>query len=218
MRLRNHNVAVRPIDAWPGQLLKPGERRSSQFRAKWSDTLELLDRELWNLNARAVVLQMAVQPGQVRKDETGLLAHVRPEHPGIVLSFTGGKGALSYPCDTFVTWHDNARAIAKTLENLRAVDRYGVSKGGQQYTGWSQLPPGRPMAGPMTREEAAAFIAEHADPLGRIPGMQTGLLAGRVVEAAYRSAAKVLHPDSVGGSTEAFQRLQEAKRVLDGAG
>jgi hypothetical protein len=32
----------------------------------------------------------------------------------------------------------------------------------------------------------------------------------------YRMAAKVLHPDA-GGSTEDFQKLQEAKRLLDEA-
>jgi hypothetical protein len=33
--------------------------------------------------------------------------------------------------------------------------------------------------------------------------------------ALYRDAAKNLHPDA-GGSTEDFQKLQEAKRILDG--
>lgn len=215
MKLRNFDVAVRRLESWPGTLLKPGERRSSLFRSKWTDTTQLMDRELWYLSARAVVLQMAVQQSQIRKDETGLLAHVQPEHPGVVLSFNTSRGALSYPCDTFLSWRDNVRAIAKTLENLRAVDRYGVSKHGEQYTGWSQLPPGRPMPKPMTREEAAAFVTRWADPHGRIPGMERTLVAGQMIEASYRSAAKNVHPDA-GGSTEDFQRLQEAKRVLDG--
>jgi len=37
-----------------------------------------------------------------------------------------------------------------------------------------------------------------------------------VVGLAYKDAAKRVHPDA-GGSTEDFQRLQDAKRVLDGA-
>jgi hypothetical protein len=35
------------------------------------------------------------------------------------------------------------------------------------------------------------------------------------IDRAYRQAAKKLHPDA-GGSTADFQRLQEARRVLDG--
>jgi curved DNA-binding protein CbpA len=35
-------------------------------------------------------------------------------------------------------------------------------------------------------------------------------------DIAYRLAAKRLHPDA-GGSTEDFQKLQEAKRILDEA-
>ena len=35
------------------------------------------------------------------------------------------------------------------------------------------------------------------------------------IDRTYRHAAKRLHPDA-GGSTADFQRLQEAKRLLDG--
>ena len=35
------------------------------------------------------------------------------------------------------------------------------------------------------------------------------------IDRAYRHAAKKLHPDA-GGSTADFQRLQEARRLLDG--
>lgn len=37
-------------------------------------------------------------------------------------------------------WQANIRAIAKTLEHLRDLDRWGVTKRGEQYTGWKALP------------------------------------------------------------------------------
>lgn len=214
MKLYSVEVTGRPIETWPGQLTE--DRRRSQFKSTWSATLDLLGRELFHLKAEQIVMQLAVAARDIRRDGF-FRADVRPDHPGVILSMNTPYGALSYPCDTFDRWQDNVRAIALALQYLRGVERYGVTKTGQQYTGWAQLPPGRPMAKPMTRDEAAAFVTRWADPHGRIPGLERTLLGGQMIEASYRSAAKNAHPDREGGSTEDFQRLQEAKHVLDGA-
>ena len=86
-----------------------------------------------------------------------------------------------------------------------------MTKRGEQYTGWKQLPSGQPMPAAMTREEAAAFIGKHGayDPAAV-------LIHWPYEGIYYRTCARKLHPDA-GGSVEDFQRLQEAKRVLDGA-
>lgn len=96
---------------------------------------------------------------------------------------------------------------------------YGVTKRGEQYTGWKQLPGGTPMSAPMTVEAAAKFLAEHGNQSLIELGGWANLARPQYVaerEHAYRAAARRLHPDA-GGNTEDFQRLQEAKRVLDGA-
>ena len=42
---------------------------------------------------------------------------------------------------------------------MRKVERYGITKSGQQYTGWKQLGSGTPMpAAEMTVEEAARVV------------------------------------------------------------
>ena len=203
----------RPIQQWPGENTR--NRRTSNFSASWSATLSLLDRELCQLGAKNVVIQVSLTERDIRLDGYPR-ANARPDHPGVIVSLDSAYGPLSYPCDTFTSWQDNLRAVALALESLRAVDRYGVTKRGEQYTGWKQLPVGRPTDPTMTREQAAGFIQSYADPEGRIPEMCDALLAGRMVDACYKAAARKLHPDA-GGSTEDFQRLQEAKRVLDGA-
>lgn len=201
----------RPIQQWPGETTR--NRRQAQFSAKWASTLTLLARELDHLGRKNVVVQVALTERDIRNDGFPR-ANARPAHPGVIVSLDSKYGPLSYPCDTFTTWQDNLRGIALALESLRAVDRYGVTKRGEQYTGWKQLG-GRPIPQPMTVGEAVDFMASHADPHGRIPDLRVALRAGRTVEATYRLAAKALHPDT-GGSHEEFQRLQEAKRVLDG--
>jgi len=45
------------------------------------------------------------------------------------------------PCDSFKDWEANLRAIALSLERLRAADRYGVTtEEKEQYIGWLRLP------------------------------------------------------------------------------
>lgn len=202
----------RPIQQWPGAQTR--DRRHSPFSAKWDKTLALLDRELSQLGSKNVVIQVALEERDIRLDGYPR-ANARPDHPGVIVSLDSAYGPLSYPCDTFHDWKDNLRAIALALESLRAVDRYGVTKRGEQYTGWKQLD-GRPTPTKMTATEAADFVAKCADPNGQIPGLAQVLLSGRMVEATYINAAKKTHPDT-GGTTEDFQRLQEAKRVLEGA-
>lgn len=204
----------RPIQHWPGENTR--NRRTSNFSASWSSTLSLLDRELSQLGSKNVVIQVALDERDIRLDGYPR-ATARPAHPGVIVSLDSAYGPLSYPCDTYTSWQDNLRAVALALESLRAVDRYGVTKRGEQYTGWKQLPGGRPMPSAMTRTEAAGFVKKAADPDNRIPSLVKSLLEGRTVsiDVAYKAAARKLHPDA-GGSTEDFQRLQEAKRVLDG--
>jgi hypothetical protein len=117
-------------------------------------------------------------------------------------------------------WQMNARAIALGLESLRKVDRYGIASRGEQYTGWSALPPATPMGAAMTVEDAARFLAENAnlEPVGEddTPWDVLIIEEGEAREIAYKMCAKRLHPD-VGGSKEDFQKLQEAKRILDEA-
>jgi hypothetical protein len=48
---------------------------------------------------------------------------------------------LVFATDAYEDWQHNVRAIALTLEALRAVDRYGTT-GGRQYAGFRQLTAG----------------------------------------------------------------------------
>jgi hypothetical protein len=215
MSFRLMEVRIRPIQSWPGE--ETQTRKHSPFRATYGTTLAELDVELRALKAKNVVLQLAVRDSDVRLDG-GLKSGRRPADPRVILSMDTPHGPLSYPCDTFRDWTDNLRAVVLALNALRAVDRYGVTKHGEQYTGWKQLPGGTPMpAATMTVDQAAAFLAEATgEPCDAGDFLDSpGVVHGPSVERGYRVAVKRLHPDA-GGSTEDFQRLQQAKRVLDG--
>src|SRR5690606_24676973 len=79
-------------------------------------------------------------------------------HPGVILSFDSKVGHLSYPCDTFTSWQDNLRAVALALEALRKLDRYGVTKRGEQYRGFLAIEATAAPAGFATADDALHFI------------------------------------------------------------
>ncbi len=201
------DFTFRPIIAWPG--VKTIRPRRSQFKTKYSQTLDLLNRELNKLDARHVVIQLDLPESKIRRD--GLpFSGARPDSPGMIVSFDSRHGPLRYMSDTFDYWQDNLRAIALGLENLRAVDRYGITLRGEQYTGWWALPLLDDGEQILSVEDAARSIAE----LSGRGGTAQIMSDPDQYRAASRAAAKKHHPDN-GGNTETFKRLQKAKDILD---
>lgn len=200
-------LIYRPIDAWPGPLT--AKRTPSQFKSSWNDTKQDLERELRFLGVEGtVVIQLAVEEKDIRlSGELRTGAVIR--HPGVILSFESKHGPLMYACDKFVkpswknftSWHQNVRAIVLTLEALRAVDRYGATKAGEQYRGFAALPPGR---GASSRDDAIAILKKYAG---------TGGPDWLPIDY-YRHASKRTHPDA-GGSNDAFNAVQQAWRFLE---
>ena len=140
----------------------------------------------------------------------------KPKKPGVILSFDrvtwkltqSVRASQAFPCDTYNNWEDNLRAIALSLQALRAVDRYGVTRSGEQYQGFAQLPSGS--ADFDSPEVAALTMAGYAGcPKDQI------LESRESMERAYRWAAKVAHPDTTHGTHEDFTKLQQAKARLD---
>jgi len=207
------DLDVRPLTNWPGPLT--AARTRAPFSAGLTATLDTLRRELAALGARHPVLEVAIPADQFRIDGRPR-ANARETHPGVVLSLpTTNVGALRYATDTFDRWQDNLRAITLGLEALRKVDRYGITKRGEQYAGFKALPSGAtPMPSAMTVDEAARVLAE-------LGSDEQGTFATRalldfptLVTRAYHRAAGRLHPDR-GGDRTAWDRLEQAKRILD---
>jgi hypothetical protein len=134
-------VTFRPLERPVGT----GPTRYSPFRASWSQTVELLAKELRAHGARQTVLEVDLREQDIRLDGLPRAGRNAPT-PGIVLSFkataVSGTPDLRYEVCEFTTWQDNMRAVALGLQALRAVDRYGVTKRGEQYAGWKQLAAG----------------------------------------------------------------------------
>jgi len=201
-----------PIREWPGTLTGADVRQRSPFSASLTQTLQLLDREIYHLartraHQESAELLVAMPPGAFRLDGRPR-ADARAEHPGVVFSMDTPHGHLSYPCDRFTTWQDNLRAIALALEALRKVDRYGVTRHGEQYRGFLALEAAATPAGFTAADAAVRFIRETADAYGQ----------NLTITAALRRAKRRTHPDTPTGDAATFHRVSLAETTLRQAG
>lgn len=194
-------LRVRPFD---GSAPQSASRRSL-FSAGLRPTLKLLTRELEHLDADNIVVELDVREQDIRLDGYPR-ANARALSPAVRVTFESKHGPLRYETAEYDTWQDNLRAIALSMEALRAVDRYGVSKRGEQYRGWRALPTGTdPADSTVTREQALAVIKFHA-------GVDPVLAAASIPEA-IKAAIKATHPDR-GGDPDEFRKVMRAKEIL----
>lgn len=195
----------KPIGIWTDPLTPADVRKRSPFKASYDDTLSLLFREAELLGARRLVLQVDLQASQIRRDGLPKDGARYGSNPGVIVSFDSKHGPLRYATDAYASWKANLRAIALALEDLRAVDRYGVSKRGEQYRGWAAITAGTGGGLFSTRDEAETWLRKVA--------AEEGIDTWASWEALYRALARRLHPDT-GSSEELFKHLGAAAAFL----
>jgi len=210
--------AIRPLGLWT-RPVTAARRSSGVFQADWDATLTLLRDEIEHLDGEyPIMIQADIKEADLRVD--GMLktrAQVGP-FPGVIVSFGSRFGSLQYASDAYEQrysgqvpgWQANVRAVALALEALRAVDRYGVSKRGEQYTGWKALE--APRAEFASADEAARWMRAYATG-------QLDLTLGDQVQTRdlYRLMAKLMHPDR-GAPRAEWDRLNNARQLLTTAG
>lgn len=197
---------IRSLGLWDRPVTNP-RASSSRFRASWDDTLRLLLSEVDQLDGSLVVIQVDADSSDLRRD--GMLrARAQVGFPGVKVSFESRFGPLTYATDAYEGWQANVRAIALGLGALRAVDRYGVTRTGEQYRGWSAIT-ATPAETEMTREEAIRVLADGS---GESPA---DLNTEEQIVRAYRIAAQIAHPDA-GGNADVFRLVTKARDVLLG--
>ncbi len=205
-------MTVAPIRSWPGTLTPHDKRKPTPFSAPLTTTLKELNREIYQLvdtaaQQQSAELLVAIPQNRFRLDGRPY-ADAKPEHPGVIFSIDSRHGHLSYPCDTFTSWQDNLRAITLALEALRKVDRYGVTKRGEQYRGFLELESGSAMPASFTTAHGALewLRAEYGE---------TGTVY--VARELLRMAQRREHPDA-GGDASKWLRVQQAEAKLRAEG
>lgn len=200
---------VQPVTDFTIFTTPPRERIWSPWNVSWSRTLDDLGRELRHLEGHDPVIELAIQSNKIRRDGMPM-ADAKVTHVGVRMSFDSKHGPLSYTADRYKDgWQANVRAIVLTLDRLRAVDRYGATKG-EQYAGFKELPAGSgatPLGG-MTKQRARMVIADISE------YVIDALTSDDVVRGAFRIARGKAHPDRNDGDRTQWDQVEQAAKVL----
>jgi hypothetical protein len=189
----------------------------SQFTVAWSQALDLLEREYGQLRGKHLVIEVDIAERGIRNDGQ-LRSDAKSSSPAVRVAFDSKHGPITMATDRFVRgygsrmedWQHNVYAIAKALEALRLVDRYGVSRSGEQYRGYKAIGAGTGLAPTsMTTAEAVDLIRDLD------PNPENGIGSFVVL---LRRAKAVAHPDRNDGERALWNKVEEAEQVLRRAG
>lgn len=221
------DYTVRPLSdrTW---LRRTGSRQYSDFTSTWSDTLELLAREIRAINGKQVVIGIDIREQDLRIDGR-LRANARPVAThGVEVAFDSKHGPLIYRSDKYLArsyqnrmepWQHNVRAVALTLQALRAVDRYGAAESGEQYRGYKALPAGTgAVASGMTVTAAAEVLLRAAGTAPHGLRIDKAAFSPETWQRMIRTAKAEVHPDRNGGERAQWNLLENALDVLRRSG
>lgn len=194
---------------WPrGRARTPaGSRRRAAFNSKRhngryqetteltiSDALDRLEDEVTRLGVTVYTLSTNVEP---RLDGRPRSVSQRIEDPGVALYFKLQGQDTVLACDRWDRVADNIAAIAKHIEALRGMDRWGVGSLRQAFAGYRALPPGGDESVPAEKPWWQILGVDRAAPMAEI-------------EAKWRELVRTAHPDQ-GGDAETAKRINGAR-------
>jgi len=172
-------------EGWPRTAPHQRERWPANPGPTVAGALKEVQDELRRLGVQHVVLSSNVTLGAEK-----------PADPGVVAYGTYQKQSIAIPCDRWNSVAGNLRAIAKTIEAMRGMERWGAKHMIRaMFQGFTALP----AAGPGQRHWRDVL----AVPPGTTPTRD-------ILEKRRRELAQVAHPDRPGGSTEAMAAINAA--------
>jgi hypothetical protein len=138
---------------------------------------------------------------QLRRDGLPLASQRQPDDPGVAVYFVYKKRQMSFACDRWLKIEHNMQAIAKTIEALRGIARWGTGDMLEAaFTGFTALPP------PATEASAQQPRLRHwRDVFG------TAVQTREQLQEVYRRLASAHHPDR-GGDQAKMAELNDARR------
>lgn len=195
-------MAEQPIEAyplcWPVGRKRAGSRERARFDISLGRARDEIVRQVQLLAGRGSAVGLVISSNLMTRNDGLPYANQRqPDDPGVAVYFVYKKRQMCFACDRWQKVEDNMQAIAKTIDALRGVARWGTGDMMEAaFTGFAALPaPGQ------------ATVKGWREVFGFDPGEEVSLLR---LEGAYRTARSEAHPDRSTGSAEAFQTVQAA--------
>jgi hypothetical protein len=179
--------------AWPMGWKRSGSSASAIFKHDGKPlTLERARRrltdELDRLGATNVVLSTNLV---LRADGWPKGGQRAPVDVGAAVYFHLAKRPTVLACDKWDRIEDNIAALAKHIEAMRGMDRWGVGSVEQAFTGYAALPA--------------------PDPWWQILGLDGPTCDAEKIRSAWATASRAAHPDRPGGSHDKQARVNAAR-------
>ena len=184
-----NNIEAFPL-AWPSGWRRTKTPEESKFDTPATKAHALLTGEIGRMGGERLIISTNVplrQDGVMRMDR-------EPVDAGVAVYFTMGGKPMVFACDKYDIVRDNILAIAKTIEALRGIQRWGASDMMERaFSGFKAL----------SSESATKFEWWTVMELDKNSSLEQ-------IEARFRELAKIYHPDRPTGSHSAMAQLTQA--------
>lgn len=180
-------------------------RERAKFDVTFARARDNIVAEIGRLAGRYPDPQIVISTNiALRRDGLPLANQRQPDDPGVAVYFLYKKRQMSFACDRWEKIEHNMQAIAKTIEALRGIARWGTGDMLEAaFTGFTALPP-PPAAGSGSAPPAAQARKHWRDVFG------TGVRDRAVLQDVYRRLAAAYHPDR-GGDPVKMAELNAAR-------
>jgi hypothetical protein len=176
---------------WPEGWKRAPFRKHSRFQCGFGQAREYLFSEIRRMGGIKPILSANIP---LRNDGLPRANQPSPADPGVAVYFTYKKHEMVFACDKFYKATDNIYSIAKTIDALRGIERWGASDMMERaFTGFKALP-----------QQATQAWRE-------VLGIE-GAATLELVESRFRTLVKVHHPDQ-GGDRNKFEEITQAREA-----
>jgi hypothetical protein len=178
-------------------------RENAKFEVTFARARDNIVAEVTRLAGKYPDPQIVISTNiALRRDGLPLAGQRQPDDPGVAVYFLYKKRQMSFACDRWRKIEHNMQAIAKTIEALRGIARWGTGDMLEAaFTGFTALPP-PPATGPGAPPQAAR--KHWRDVFG------TGVRTRADLQDVYRRLASAYHPDR-GGDPAKMAELNAAR-------
>ncbi len=202
---------------WPeGWARTPAhDRIKSRFGLKGSGQVSFSGARGWLLDelSRLGAANAVITSDLPTRNDGLPYASGRSDDPGIAVWFVlpdnhGNMQERVFPCDKWRSHAENMQAIAKSVEAMRGLDRWGVGDiVSRAFSGFNALPPGSSDSEPQAPVKRPWWVVLDIATNLRGAFSKEELLA--VIRTRHRALIRGAHPDA-GGSHEAAVELNAA--------
>ena len=131
------SIAAFPL-TWPENRPRTRAPEPSRFKVTLGAAINELQDEVQRLGGRDLVISSNLP---LRRDGLPMASRSAPKDRGVAVYFTYKRKPMCFACDQWATVEENMRAIAKTIDTLRGIERWGSGQMVEQaFTGFLASP------------------------------------------------------------------------------